>query len=106
MGTRRKTETKIKLYDERWRRARRRFLATNPLCTMCKYEGIDTWATVVDHITPHKGNLALFWATTNWQSLCIMHHNKVKQGIEHRGFDTQIDASGNPTDPNHPWNRG
>lgn len=94
-----------KLYNERWRRARRSFLASHALCVMCHKEGVATLATVVDHITPHRGDLALFWNTANWQPLCTMHHNKVKQGIEHRGFDTQVDKGGHPTDPSHPWNK-
>lgn len=72
---------------------------------MCTKEGMVTLATVVDHITPHKGNPALFWSRTNWQPLCTMHHNKVKQGIERRGYDTKVDATGQPIDINHPWNR-
>jgi len=33
-------------------------------------------ATVVDHITPHKGDNDLFWDRANWQSLCESCHNR------------------------------
>jgi 5-methylcytosine-specific restriction endonuclease McrA len=72
---------------------------------MCDKEGTFTLASVVDHIIPHRGNAGLFWSRDNWQSLCTMHHSKVKQGIERRGFDTKVDATGQPTDSNHPWNK-
>lgn len=62
-------------YDARWRRYRLMYLRRNPLCVMCEDEGKLTPATVVDHITPHKGNYELFWDETNHQSLCAHHHN-------------------------------
>ncbi|MBF9032129.1 HNH endonuclease [Rhodobacterales bacterium HKCCE3408] len=34
---------------------------------------------VVDHITPHKGNLALFWDEANLQALCKRCHDTTKQ---------------------------
>jgi len=33
-------------------------------------------ATVVDHISPHKGDSDLFWDRANWQSLCESCHNR------------------------------
>jgi 5-methylcytosine-specific restriction protein A len=36
--------------------------------------GRTTEAKVVDHIVPHRGDAALFWAESNWQSLCVLHH--------------------------------
>ena len=61
-------------YDNKWRAARRSFLAENPLCAECMKEGRYTAATVVDHITPHRGDRALFWDRNNWQPLCGRHH--------------------------------
>jgi len=46
-------------------------------------------ATVVDHITPHKGDPNLFWSPDNLQSLCAPHHDRHKQLIE-RGHDIPI----------------
>ena len=36
-------------YGADWRKARRRFLASNPLCAACLKRGVLTPATVVDH---------------------------------------------------------
>jgi hypothetical protein len=71
---------------------------------MCKAQGIITAASVVDHITPHHGNPNLFWMG-ELQSLCWECHSKLKQSQEVTGFHCAIDASGYPTDPNHPFNR-
>jgi len=60
----------------RWRRARKRFLAANPLCVACLREGWVVAAEVVDHIKPHKGDAALFWDESNWQALCKRHHDE------------------------------
>jgi len=72
-------------YDSRWKKARIYHLACNPLCGMCKAQGLIKAATVVDHINPHRGDKALFWDTSNWQSLCAACHNSTKQRQEHRG---------------------
>ena len=63
-------------YDDRWRRARRRFLSDNPLCAHCLREGLSVAASVVDHVIPHRGDKQLFWDEDNWQSLCKTHHDK------------------------------
>lgn len=66
----------------RWRRAREMFLRLNPLCVMCEAEGRVELGTVVDHITPHKGDMVLFWDRGNWQPLCASHHSGDKQRID------------------------
>jgi 5-methylcytosine-specific restriction protein A len=71
-------------YGGRWQRARRAYLQTNPLCVACRAEGRVAAATVVDHIVPHRGDQDLFWDETNWQALCIEHHN-VKSAREGGG---------------------
>jgi len=69
-------------YGSRWRRARKMHLAENPLCVKCKEKGRIVVATVVDHIIPHKGDMNLFWDSSNWQSLCTKHHSiKTKKGL-------------------------
>lgn len=62
-------------YDHRWRKARASFLAAHPLCTLCQQQGIITVAGVVDHITPHKGDMNAFWDIDNWQALCPPCHD-------------------------------
>ncbi|TCP32175.1 5-methylcytosine-specific restriction protein A [Scopulibacillus darangshiensis] len=64
-------------YDSRWQKARKTYLAKHPLCLHCLDHGVYAAATVVDHITPHKGDKTLFWdSKNNWQPLCEMHHNR------------------------------
>ena len=55
-----------RLYDlTRWKRARRLFLQTHPLCRMCEQRGRVSLATTVDHVVPHRGDEALFWDEQN-----------------------------------------
>jgi len=72
-------------YDTRWRKARLMYLRAHPLCHHCLDLGISTSATVVDHITPHRGNTELFWETDNWQPLCKSCHDRKTAG-EDGGF--------------------
>ena len=69
-------------YDARWRTYRLGYLASNPFCVMGG-EGCTLVATVVDHITPHRGDRVLFWDVANHQSLCAHCHNEHKQRQEH-----------------------
>lgn len=81
-------------YTSEWERARLQFLREYPLCghrptphppvmSRCYDEQRVTAATVVDHVVPHRGDRALFWAReTNWQSLCrACHDRKVGAGL-------------------------
>ena len=97
-----------RLYDtQRWKRARRQFLAEHPLCVMCEQQGRVTLAVLVDHITPHKGDEELFWdEVNNWQGLCATDHSAAKQELEKSGTIRGCDVDGVPLDPNHPWRRG
>lgn len=71
--------------NARWRKARATYLSRHPLCVECERFGRVTEATVVDHIIPHKGDMSLFWDTSNWQALCARHHNR-KTAREDGGF--------------------
>lgn len=66
-------------YGSRWRRARAAYLLEHPLCVMCQARGRIEQATVVDHITPHRGDYARMWDPLNWQSLCKRCHDSHKQ---------------------------
>jgi 5-methylcytosine-specific restriction endonuclease McrA len=59
-----------------WKVLRESFLSTYPLCKVCQQLGVIRVATIVDHITPHKGNSDLFFDADNLQSLCKRHHDK------------------------------
>jgi hypothetical protein len=74
------------LYDNsRWRKLRLAHLRTHPLCVMCKEAGRVTAASVVDHVKAHKGNEALFWDQSNWQSLCKPCHDRHAQSRDRTG---------------------
>ena len=93
-------------YGARWQRYRKHYLADHPLCVYCKRQGRLTPATVVDHVTPHKGDQSLFWDAGNHQALCKQHHDSAKALEESRGFSSEVGADGWPVDPGHPANRG
>jgi 5-methylcytosine-specific restriction protein A len=77
----------------RWRHARRRFLARNPLCAHCDEQGRVTAAVVVDHKDGHGGDwLSRFWDEAGWQSLCLDCHNE-KSGHEYAGYRSYIDSN-------------
>jgi 5-methylcytosine-specific restriction endonuclease McrA len=98
-------EYRKKYNTTRWRKLRAARLTANPLCSMCHEDGRVTAATVVDHIIPHRGKDELFFDFDNTQSLCKTHHDGAKQREEIIGYSTAVDASGQPIDPRHPWNR-
>lgn len=81
-----------KLYNAAWRRARIRFLRNNPLCVPCLREDRTTEATVVDHLTPHKGDHELFWDQNNWGASCKPHHDR-KTVLEDGGFGNPLKGS-------------
>ena len=65
----------------RWRKLRLHQLAEHPLCVLCQQSGRVTAATVCDHVTPHRGDWARFWAGP-FQSLCKGCHDGLKQSME------------------------
>jgi HNH endonuclease. len=71
-------------YGYKWQQARAQFLREHPLCVMCQAVGRVEAATVVDHVTPHRGDQSLFWRRSNWQPLCATHHSRDKQREEQR----------------------
>ena len=69
-------------YDSKWRAARARYLQKHPLCVRCLQAEKLSPATVVDHITPHRGDKKLFWDEKNWQALCKpCHDQKTGHGL-------------------------
>ena len=58
------------------KRLRPQQLLREPFCRECAKQGVRTRATVVDHIRPHRGDLALFCDVANLQSLCEHHHSQ------------------------------
>jgi 5-methylcytosine-specific restriction enzyme A len=100
-------------YGSRWQKARATYLLAHPLCVECGKSGRLTVATVVDHITPHKGDQSLFWNHDNWQSLCKQCHD-IKTAREDGAFGNKASTKasqacgtdGMPLDSRHHWNKG
>jgi 5-methylcytosine-specific restriction enzyme A len=68
--------------NKRFRWMRSAFLNQHPMCAWCITEP----ATVLDHITPHRGIPHLFWDQRNWQGLCVAcHGRKTAQELWSRG---------------------
>lgn len=51
-------------------------LRREPFCRECAREGKRVYATVADHVKPHRGDWALFTDRSNLQSLCKRHHDR------------------------------
>lgn len=75
-------------YGADWRRARLDYLRRHPLCECkdCKAGELrHTPAVLVDHIVPHRGDMALFWDQGNWQAMSKACHDR-KTAAEDGGF--------------------
>lgn len=68
-----------KLYHSAaWLKIRAYQLQIEPMCRMCAEQGRVTVATVCDHIEPHRGDPAQFYAGP-FQSLCKPCHDRHAQ---------------------------
>lgn len=61
-------------------------LIREPYCRNCARWGLRVPATDVDHIVPHRGNMELFTAASNLQSLCHSCH-ALKTAAERREIE-------------------
>jgi len=62
-----------KLYDSRWSKYRKMYLARYPLCV--NYNECHHVASVVDHIEDHEGDYDKFWDLSNHQPMCKSCHD-------------------------------
>lgn len=79
-------------YGTRWDKTSLGFRERHPLCCCCMANGVVKAATVVDHVVPHRGDMALFWDRSNWQGLCTGCHNVIKRTLELRWDRGQVTA--------------
>jgi len=79
-----------------WYKHRRAQLRRESQCRMCQQP-----ATVVDHVTPHKGHRELFFNAANLQSLCQHHHDTAKRSQESKPRGSKLD--GTPLVPQPGW---
>lgn len=77
------------------------------LCEECTRNGRDSLGTIADHIVPlSRGGTG---DRSNYQLLCQDCSDAktlADKGHAATGLRRGVDASGRPTDPRHPWNRG
>jgi 5-methylcytosine-specific restriction endonuclease McrA len=94
----RKDEKGKAVYGYKWVQAKNGYLAKYPDCKFCSRP-----ATVVDHIKPHKGDLKVFWNKANWQALCKLCHDQVKQRDEQSNVSRGVNTDGTPLNNNSEW---
>lgn len=69
-----------KMYQSiRWKKRRKRYLSKNPWCAECLKNKRLTYAEILDHIIPHKGDWDLFINPDNLQGLCAKCHGLKSQ---------------------------
>lgn len=85
---------------KRWQILRRIILEQQPACNRCGHQ-----ADTVDHMTPHKGDVEVFFDPGNLQALCKPCHDSWKARKENGRLDTACSEAGYPEDPGHPWNK-
>ena len=84
----RRPSSRARGYTRKWEEARAAFLKTHRQCVACGAP-----ATVVDHVTPHKGDRKLFWDRANWAPMCTPCHGR-KTVREDGGFGNPVAGGG------------
>jgi 5-methylcytosine-specific restriction protein A len=77
----RESATRRLYWTREWRALAAAQRDAEPLCRMCRAEGVLTPGTVCDHVIPHRGDVHAFWNNER-QSLCRAHHSGQKQAEE------------------------
>jgi 5-methylcytosine-specific restriction enzyme A len=88
----------------RWRKFSILFRRMHPICAECERRGQTFEATLVHHLVEYRPGMSQqeFWIGP-FESLCLKHHLET-HGWSMRDFKTDIDESGYPRDPAHPFN--
>ena len=86
-----------------WHKLRLRKLRDHPLCERHLARKIIRPATVVNHKTPHRGNMGLFLQWANLESVCKECHDGIIKSEEMLGYSKQHANDGWPADPKHPF---
>jgi 5-methylcytosine-specific restriction enzyme A len=84
-----------RLYNYRWQQLRAAYLAQHPLC-QCEANGgagCGYPATVVDHHTPHRGDLGLMFAWSNLRAMTKACHDR-KTASRDGGFGNPMRSAG------------
>lgn len=71
------------VYDlQRWRKMRKAFIDTHPLCV--NFDQCHNVSVICDHIQPHRGDDALMWCWDNLQAMCKPCHDRKTMTDDHR----------------------
>ena len=100
----------------RWKALRRKVLKAQPWCAQCLKGGLLVRSSIVDHALGHRDPQwrSRFFDERHLVALCKSCHDRktaYEAGWAGHNRATPIpgeracDESGNPTDPDHPWNR-
>ena len=74
-------------YTSKWQKASAAYLVTHPIAVdiFNTHGGRRLPAVIVDHIIPHRGDMKLFWDSTNWQGVTKADHDR-KTALQDGGF--------------------
>jgi 5-methylcytosine-specific restriction enzyme A len=74
-------------YGAKWQKASKAYLLAHPIAVdwFKEHKGRLFAAECVDHIIPHRGDMVLFWDSSNWQGLTKSDHDR-KTALEDGGF--------------------
>jgi len=73
-------------------------MPTADVVVECAKRGVpEPVATVVNHVTPHRGDWRMFWDRGNWEPLCKRHHDSDAQRRDGSGGQrNRIGPDGRP----------
>lgn len=74
------------IHTRQWRICRELQLHRQPLCEICTQAGIETIATVVNHIVDRAVAPELTYTPSNLQSLCAPCHNSLTRRQQHNNL--------------------
>lgn len=84
-----------------WQHLRDIVLSRDPLCLHCLADDVITPSQHVDHVDDDPSNNDL----DNLQGLCAPCHSRKTARDKGKRVAYGCDASGNPLDPDHHWNK-
>ncbi len=67
-------DVRLLYHKARWHKLKAIMKQRQPACQICLLSGTYTVGEVIDHIEPHRGDLAKFWDMGNLQNLCVACH--------------------------------
>lgn len=66
-----RASSNARMYDSKWRRYAKAFIARHPLCCYCAAIGRTSATECVDHAIPPRGDWRVFWDKSGHRPACI-----------------------------------